>query len=180
MALIDAELHQALTWMSENDITEAGLERDYVDEYENFGAMESFELVPGGAGIPVTEANKMEYIRLSCQHRLVGRVEGQLVAFRRGLHEIVAEDALAIFDEHELEVRCSCSFDAGVEMTFAAASDRWAVGYRRRGCTFLMLTRAFACSRLRAVEEAHRLPRIRRDRPGRQVVLGGELSSCTL
>ena len=60
MALIDAELHQALTWMSENDITEAGLERDYVDEYENFGAMESFELVPGGAGIPVTEANKME------------------------------------------------------------------------------------------------------------------------
>lgn len=125
MALIDADLHQSLNWMacvplptptspgheahhahvcSENDITDAGLENDFIDEYDNFGVMETVELKPGGASIQVTEENKMEYIHLLCKHRLEGRVEEQVRAFRQGLHEVVPAEALAIFDERELEV----------------------------------------------------------------------------
>lgn len=65
---------------------------------------QKIELKPDGANIPVTEENKLEYIKLLCEHRLKGRVEQQVNAFRKGLNEIVKPDALAIFDERELEV----------------------------------------------------------------------------
>ncbi|KAI5480937.1 putative e3 ubiquitin-protein ligase hula protein [Pseudohyphozyma bogoriensis] len=104
MALIDADLHQSLQWMLENDITEAGLENDFVDEFEVFGEVQQIDLVPNGSNTPVTEENKAEYIKLLCQHRLKGRVEPQLQSFKRGLHEIIHKDALAVFDERELEL----------------------------------------------------------------------------
>lgn len=105
MALIDADLHQSLQWMAENDISEAGLENDFVDEFDSFGRIETIELKPGGANIPVTEENKHEYIKLLCEHRLKGRVEEQVKAFKAGLYQIVPYEQLKIFDERELEVR---------------------------------------------------------------------------
>lgn len=77
---------------------------EFVDEHESFGVMQKVELKPNGANIAVTEANKHEYIKLLCEHRLVGRVQQQVNAFNKGLHEIVKADALSIFDEKELEV----------------------------------------------------------------------------
>ncbi|KAM0753986.1 HECT-domain-containing protein [Meredithblackwellia eburnea MCA 4105] len=115
MALIDADLHQSLNWMAENDITDAGLENDFIDEYDNFGVTETVELKPGGKNIPVTEENKMEYIQLLCKHRLLGRVEEQVKAFRQGLHEVISAEALAIFDERELELLIGGLADVDVE-----------------------------------------------------------------
>lgn len=89
---------------SENDITYAGLENSFVDEYDYFGSLQAKELMPNGDQIRVTEQNKLDYIRLLCEHRLKGRVESQLKSFVRGLHEIIPKEALAIFDERELEV----------------------------------------------------------------------------
>lgn len=123
IAFLDAEMHQSLKWMaygfrltrmyrlsvaeilsiSEHDITDV-IENDFVDEFDNFGVMETIELKANGSHISVTEQNKHEYIRLLCNFRLKGRVEAQLKAFRKGLHEIVSEHALATFDERELEV----------------------------------------------------------------------------
>jgi len=74
------------------------------DEFETFGVVETVELKPGGANLTVTEENKAEFIRLLCEHRLKGRVEHQLNAFKKGLYEIVPEESLRIFDERELEV----------------------------------------------------------------------------
>ncbi|ORY75381.1 hypothetical protein BCR35DRAFT_293021 [Leucosporidium creatinivorum] len=103
MAMIDADMHQSLTWMKDNDITDV-LYEDFVDEHESFGVTQKVELKPDGANIPVTEENKLEYIKLLCEHRLKGRVEQQVNAFNKGLHEIVKADALSIFDERELEL----------------------------------------------------------------------------
>jgi E3 ubiquitin-protein ligase NEDD4 len=95
-------------FVSEHDITDV-IDTEFIDEYESFGTTETVELKPNGANIAVTEENKMEYIKLLCEHRLKGRVEQQLTAFRKGLHEIVKPDALSIFDERELEVSRSRS-----------------------------------------------------------------------
>ncbi|BGP22577.1 hypothetical protein JCM10295v2_001462 [Rhodotorula toruloides] len=103
MATIDAQLWQSLTWMAENDITDV-LDLDFTSQYESFGTLETCELVPDGASIPVTESNKHEYIRLLCEHRLKGRVEAQLGALKRGLGEIVPLKELRVFDEKELEL----------------------------------------------------------------------------
>lgn len=104
MAVIDADLYQSLVWIKENDITDAGLENTFTDDYDYFGTLLTKELIPGGGEIQLQEENKEEYIRLLCEHRLKGRVEEQLGAFVEGLHEIVSKEALAIFDERELEV----------------------------------------------------------------------------
>ncbi|BGP29820.1 hypothetical protein JCM10296v2_001566 [Rhodotorula toruloides] len=103
MATIDAQLWQSLTWMAESDITDV-LDLDFTSQYESFGTLETCELMPDGANIPVTEGNKHEYIRLLCEHRLKGRVEAQLEALKRGLGEIVPLKELRVFDEKELEL----------------------------------------------------------------------------
>ncbi|GAA5837803.1 hypothetical protein JCM9279_006865 [Rhodotorula babjevae] len=103
MAVIDSQMHQSLTWMSENDITDI-IELDFTAQHESFGTLETTELVPGGADIAITEDNKHEYIQLLCQHRLRGRVEQQLEAFKLGLGEIVPLKELQVFDEKEFEL----------------------------------------------------------------------------
>ncbi|KPV75697.1 uncharacterized protein RHOBADRAFT_35425 [Rhodotorula graminis WP1] len=103
MAVIDQQMHQSLTWMSENDITDV-IELDFTAQHESFGTLETTELVPGGADIAITEDNKHEYIQLLCQHRLKGRVEQQLEAFKLGLGEIVPLKELEVFDEKEFEL----------------------------------------------------------------------------
>lgn len=89
---------------SANDITDV-LETDFTTSLESFGVVSTVDLVPGGADIAVTEENKQEYIALVCEHRLRGRVEQQLEAFRRGVNEIVPAKEMRIFDAKELEVR---------------------------------------------------------------------------
>lgn len=41
MQVVDQELHQSLTWMMNNDISDAGLERNFTDEVDNFGSLET-------------------------------------------------------------------------------------------------------------------------------------------
>ncbi|GAA5839821.1 hypothetical protein JCM3766R1_004623 [Sporobolomyces carnicolor] len=103
MSLVDRQLWQSLSWMADNDITGI-LDLDFTSQYESFGTLETLELKPGGADIPVTEDNKLEYIDLLCEHRLKGRVESQLAAIKEGLQEIVPLKELRVFDEKELEL----------------------------------------------------------------------------
>lgn len=87
----------------ENDITDV-LDHDFTTQYDSFGTLETCELIPNGAEIPVSESNKLEYIRLLCEHRLRGRVEKQIEALKHGLGEIVPLKELRVFDEKELEL----------------------------------------------------------------------------
>ena len=52
------------------------------------------ELKGGGARIPVTEANRLEYLRLFVEHRLVGGIRSQVTAFRNGLGVFFGADVL--------------------------------------------------------------------------------------
>lgn len=62
------------------------------------------ELLPGGKNIPVTNANKANYILLTANYRL--NVEIRLVtnAFLRGLESVIAMDWLQMFNEEELQM----------------------------------------------------------------------------
>lgn len=43
-----------------------------------FGKTEVRDLKPGGRDIPVTEANKKEYVHLVCQEKMTGSIRQQL------------------------------------------------------------------------------------------------------
>lgn len=100
---VDATLHKSLTWMLENDITDI-LYESFSITSSRFDLETTVELVPGGEEIPVTEANKADYVEKAVQYRIHGRVEEQFDCFMEGLLELVPRDLLSVFDERELEL----------------------------------------------------------------------------
>jgi E3 ubiquitin ligase SMURF1/2 len=77
MAHVDETYYNSLKWMLVNDITDI-IDNTFSDEYEAFGVIETVDLKPGGASIPVTEANKHEYVQLMVKHRLNYGIEEQV------------------------------------------------------------------------------------------------------
>lgn len=87
----------------ENDITNV-LEEDFTVTEDHFGEIKSVELWPGGADIPVTEANKKEYVEAVVEYRITKRVQEQSQAFRTGFFEIIPPELIDVFDEREMEL----------------------------------------------------------------------------
>ena len=68
------------------------------------GEVETVDLVPGGSRLAVTESNKKSYILALARHLLTTRVRSQLAAFLEGLHTLVPDNLLSLWDESELEL----------------------------------------------------------------------------
>lgn len=106
MENLDLEYFKSLMWMLENDITDI-ITEDFSVETDDYGEHKIIDLIPDGRNIPVTEANKHEYVRLVVEYRLQTSVIEQMNNFIAGFHEIIPRDLIAIFDEQELELLIS-------------------------------------------------------------------------
>jgi len=62
------------------------------------------ELKLGGSEIDVTNENKFEYLQLKMKHMMLGSVATQLRFLLKGLHEVVPQELLSVFDYQELEL----------------------------------------------------------------------------
>lgn len=71
---------------------------------DRFGELITVDLKPGGSEIPVTEANKREYVDLAVHYRIVGRVKEQFDSFTDGFFEVIPKNLVTVFDERELEL----------------------------------------------------------------------------
>ncbi len=60
MESVDNEYYNSLVWIKDNDPEDLDLQ--FVVDEEVFGTMQTRELKPGGAMIPVTVSNRDEYI----------------------------------------------------------------------------------------------------------------------
>lgn len=106
MEAIDPEFYKSLDWILNNDITDV-LDMTFSLEVDDFGVQKVIDLKPNGRNIPVTEANKVEYIHLVTEQKLVVAIKEQISAFLSGFNEIIPADLIRIFDEHELELLIS-------------------------------------------------------------------------
>lgn len=61
------------------------------------------ELKPGGADLPVTNANKLEYIHLVSRFRLSVQPAYQTAAFLKGINSIINPSWLSMFNQTELQ-----------------------------------------------------------------------------
>ncbi|KAG6619605.1 HECT E3 ubiquitin ligase [Phytophthora cinnamomi] len=68
------------------------------------GTVVTDELKPGGKDIPVTDANKEEYLTLLLKHKMFAGVGEQLAALLQGLYDVLPRSLLAVFDYQELEL----------------------------------------------------------------------------
>jgi E3 ubiquitin-protein ligase HUWE1 len=114
MEAVDEALYKNLMWITENDITGI-LDLNMTVDMENFGAIETVELKPGGADIEVTETNKGEYVRLVCRQKLVLAIKDQMTNFLEGFYEVIPQSEIAIFNEKELEMVISGLPDVDVD-----------------------------------------------------------------
>jgi E3 ubiquitin-protein ligase HUWE1 len=114
MEAIDPEYYKNLRWILENDITNV-LDHTFSIEKDEFGVVKVEDLKPGGRNIPVTEENKIEYVKLITEMKMTTAIKEQIEAFLSGFHELVPKALISIFNEHELELLISGLPDIDVE-----------------------------------------------------------------
>ncbi|OQR92752.1 HECT E3 ubiquitin ligase [Achlya hypogyna] len=83
---------------------EAVFARSFELSYEVFGQIKTVELVPGGKDIPVTRANRADYVAKYVEYSTTTCVAQQYGAFHRGFHFVCGGDALSLFRPEELEL----------------------------------------------------------------------------
>ncbi|KAG7266605.1 hypothetical protein CRUP_031552, partial [Coryphaenoides rupestris] len=103
LEFLDEEFHQSLQWMKDNDIEDM-LDLTFTVNEEVFGQITERELKPGGAGIPVSEKNKKEYIERMVKWRIERGVSQQTESLVRGFYEVVDVRLVSVFDARELEL----------------------------------------------------------------------------
>lgn len=89
MESLDAEFHQSLQWIKDNDsIDFSGLDLTFSVDEEMMGKVTERELKPNGRNIAVTEKNKKEYIDRMVKWRIERGVVEQMDSLIRGFHEV--------------------------------------------------------------------------------------------
>ena len=105
----DPDMYKSLLWMVENNINGAdgfnGL--TFTTNVVEFGTVKSVELKENGASIPVTNANKKEYVQRLIEYKLTTCIKPQIDAFVNGFNEIIPASFISIFNEQELELLIS-------------------------------------------------------------------------
>ncbi|XP_050313082.1 E3 ubiquitin-protein ligase HUWE1 isoform X3 [Anthonomus grandis grandis] len=103
----DYSFYRGLIYLMENNMNNLGLDLTFSTEISEFGVTETRDLIANGRHIPVTEENKMEYVRLVCQMKMTGAIKQQLSAFLDGFYDIIPMRLISIFNEQELELLIS-------------------------------------------------------------------------
>ncbi|KPV73687.1 uncharacterized protein RHOBADRAFT_16819 [Rhodotorula graminis WP1] len=111
---IDPEYYKSLVWMLENDI-DGVLDLTFSTERDEFGVVETIDLVPNGRNVAVTNENKADYVRRIADQRLSIEIKDQMKAMLEGLYEIVPKELLQIFSEREVELLISGLPDVDVD-----------------------------------------------------------------
>ena len=60
--------------------------------------------MPNGRNIPVTDDNKMDYVRLIAHHRMTAAIKAQIESFLEGFYSLVPPELICIFSPAELEL----------------------------------------------------------------------------
>jgi len=101
---VDPELYRNLKQLE----TINGVENLYltfsIDLEDGFGNMKNVELIPNGANIDVTDANKKQYIDLMVKYKLRNTYDTkQLTAIKKGFYEIIPRSIASVLDGIDLK-----------------------------------------------------------------------------
>jgi E3 ubiquitin-protein ligase HUWE1 len=106
MEAVDPTFYASLSWILTHDITDV-LDLVFATDVDDFGVRRTVDLKPDGRHIPVTQRNKVEYVRLVTEQRLTKAIQPQLDALLTGFYDMIPRSLLAPFNEHELELLIS-------------------------------------------------------------------------
>eukprot|EP00009_Paramoeba_aestuarina_P002693 CAMPEP_0201515566 /NCGR_PEP_ID=MMETSP0161_2-20130828/7096_1 /ASSEMBLY_ACC=CAM_ASM_000251 /TAXON_ID=180227 /ORGANISM="Neoparamoeba aestuarina, Strain SoJaBio B1-5/56/2" /LENGTH=342 /DNA_ID=CAMNT_0047912423 /DNA_START=718 /DNA_END=1743 /DNA_ORIENTATION=+ len=103
---VDPGLYKGLKQLMEypGDDVEDVFCRTFEVSIEAFGETNTHPLKPGGSDIPLTNANRNEYVDLYAKHILADSIERQFSAFRKGFMRLCGGNSLALLKPEELEL----------------------------------------------------------------------------
>ena len=78
---IDPEYYKSIRQILELPLEALGLELTLSAESNDFGEIQTIDLVPNGRNIPVTDDNKSEYVRLITHHRMTTGIHKQVGSY---------------------------------------------------------------------------------------------------
>jgi len=100
----DPDYYKSLQQILQHSLDMLGLELNFTAELSTFGKHEVIDLVPGGKQVPVTDDNKLDYVKLIAQHRMTTAIRAQIEAFLDGFYDLVPPELISIFSPTELEL----------------------------------------------------------------------------
>ncbi|XP_018909316.2 ubiquitin-protein ligase E3C-like isoform X2 [Bemisia tabaci] len=107
LASLDPVIYRNLLYLKTYDGDVADLGLDFTVMTNDFGECKVNELKPGGSNIPVTNANRIEYIHQMADYKLNKQIRAQVSAFKQGLANVIPLDWLYMFNSKELQVLIS-------------------------------------------------------------------------
>lgn len=126
---MDAQLYNNLMFLKNFDGDAEDLCLTFTVATDDFGGNAEIPLLPNGADIAVTNANKQRYIGLVAKYYVVDRLKEQSEAFTRGLWEVIDGSWLRLFNEPELQVLISGPSDGKIDVADMRSNARYAGGY---------------------------------------------------
>ncbi|CAL7940939.1 unnamed protein product [Xylocopa violacea] len=107
LASLDPIMYRNLLYLKsyKDDVADLGL--DFTILSDELGERRIDELKPGGANIPVTNYNRIEYIHLMADYKLNKQIRAQCYAFKQGIGNVIPLDWLQMFNNKELQVLIS-------------------------------------------------------------------------
>lgn len=126
---LDPELYKSLMFIKTYDgNVEEDLTMFFTTSSDLSASTQETELVPGGASIPVTNANRMQYIYAVADWRLNKSIDRQCAAFLRGLRDVIPMHWLSPFSAPELQALISGSPE-GIDVDDLRRYTDYAGGY---------------------------------------------------
>ncbi|CAL8465528.1 g5064 [Coccomyxa elongata] len=130
LAALDPDLHRNLLHLKRYEGEAEDLCLSFVVEEEAFGRRTEHELLPGGADVAVTNANKLLYVHLVADWHLNGRLGDAAAAFAAGLAQVIAPRWLRLFNAREVNQLLAGGEGGGLDVADMRAHARYSGGYR--------------------------------------------------
>ncbi|CAG9796441.1 unnamed protein product [Diatraea saccharalis] len=129
LASLDPALYRGLLMLrahGRHEVADLGL--DFTILSDELGERTTEELKPGGANIPVTAENRIEYIHLVADYKLNRQIRAQCNAFKRGLTSVVNGEWLRMFSCRELQLLISGA-EVPIDLDDLMAHTQYAGGF---------------------------------------------------
>ena len=103
MSSADPELHKNLNYVKhyDGDLEDLGLTFSF--DQDILGKVVTYELIPGGRTINVTNTNKISYIHHMAHFKMHKQIATQVAAFRKGFKAVIKPDWLNMFSGPEVQ-----------------------------------------------------------------------------
>lgn len=129
LSTMDSQLYNNIMFLKTYDGDAEDLCLSFTVTLDDFGGNREIPLIPNGANIEVTNANKQRYIQLVAKYYVVDRIQDQAKAFTKGLREVIDKTWLQIFNEPELQVLISGASDGKIDVEDMRSNCRYAGGF---------------------------------------------------